>query len=191
MPHAADDEFRLLMERLEKGCPEAAREICDRYGGRVRQVVRRRLNHRLRPQYDSIDFMQDVWASFFTVPREKEAFASPDALVGFLAETACHKVADACRKNFRTKKANLDCITPLDPDDPDRDLPIRGPTPSQFAMANEKWERMVAGQPASIRLMLEMLRHGHGQKEIAEQTGLHPKMIQRFLHKIAEKRAKP
>ncbi len=188
MSNVIDDEFRLLMERVRAGCPDAAREMCDRYGGHIRRVVRRRLHRSMRPQYDSMDFLQDVWASFFTTPREKFAFDTPDALVGFLAELAYHKVADASRKNFRTKKSNLGSVRPLDHDDPDLDLPVRGPTPSQFAVANERWERMLEGQPAHHRLLLEMLRQGHGQKEIAERTGLHPKLIQRFLLKIAQKR---
>lgn len=188
MSNVVEDEFRTLMERVRAGCPDAAREMCDRYGAHLRRVVRRRLHHSLRPQYDSLDFMQDVWASFFTAPREKYAFDTPDQLVGFLAELASHKVADAGRKNFKTRKSNLDCVRPLDRDDPDRDLPVRGPTPSQFAMANESWERLLAGQPADRRLLLEMLRQGNDYKEIAERTGLHPKLIQRFLLKIAEKR---
>jgi DNA-directed RNA polymerase specialized sigma24 family protein len=135
--------------------------------------------------------MQDVWASFFTAPREKCAFDTPDQLVGFLAELAYRKVADAGRKNFKNQKSNLDRLRPLDHDDPDRGLPVRGPTPSQFAVANESWERMIEGQPPDRRLLLEMLRQGNDYKEIAERTGLHPKLIQRFLLKIAEKRGNP
>jgi RNA polymerase sigma factor (sigma-70 family) len=190
MAAVADDEFHLLMKRLRAGCPDAARDMVHRYGGHVRRVVRRRLHHSLRPQYDSIDFLQDVWASFFTVPREKYVFDAPDALVGFLAELAYRRVADAYRKGFKAKKSNVNCLRPLDREDPDRDLPIRGATPSQFAMANERWENLLKDQPDCIRLLLEMLRQGHGQKEIAERTGLHPKLIQRYLHRIAEKRGK-
>jgi RNA polymerase sigma factor (sigma-70 family) len=191
MTSVADDEFHLLMERLRVGCPDAAREMVSRYGGHVRRVVRRRLNQSLRRQYDSIDFMQDVWASFFTVPPEKYVFKAPDALVGFLAELAYRRVTDAYRRGAAVKRSDLECVRPLDREDPDRDLPVRGPTPSQFAMANERWENLLKNQPDRIRLLLEMLRQGHSQKEIAERTGLHPKLIQRYLHRIAEKRGRP
>ncbi len=188
MVSVKDDEFLLLMERVRTGCPDAARDVVHRYGGHVRRVVRRRLHQSLRPQYDSIDFLQDVWASFFSVSREKYVFDAPEALIGFLAELACRKVADAARKKYCAKRYHPDGARPLDPAEPDRDLPVRGATPSQFAMANERWEALLKDQPASIQLLLEMLRQGHKQTEIAERTGLNPKLIRRYLDRIAEKR---
>jgi hypothetical protein len=65
---------------------------------------------------------------------------------------------------------------------------MRGPTPSQVAIANEHWERLLEGQPEKCRLKLEMLREGHSRAEIAERTGLHPKVIQRWLRKMAQRR---
>ena len=65
---------------------------------------------------------------------------------------------------------------------------MRDPTPSQVAIANERWERLVDGQPDRYRLVLDMLRLGHTHEEIAERTGLHRKVIQRLLHKMAQRR---
>lgn len=187
MADVVNDEFHVLMERLRAGCPAAARETVLRYGDHVLRVVRSRLHRNLRSQYDSIDFTQEVWGCFFNEPWKKYDFEAPEELIGFLAGLAYRKVADVHRKGFNRQKTNLDRVRPLDPEDPDRDLPVRGPTPSQFAMANERWEAMLKDQPDHIRLLLEMLRKGHEPKEIAERTGLHPKLIQRCLVKIAQK----
>jgi RNA polymerase sigma factor (sigma-70 family) len=190
-PCPRDNEFRRLMERVRAGCPDAAREMYDRYSEHIRRVVRRRLHQRLRTQYDSIDFTHDVWASFFRTPREEFQFDDPKLLVKYLAQVAYNKVADEHRRRFRQKndirrERRLDgggrheCQT-MDP-------PGRGPTPSQAAIANERWERLLDGQPDAYRVVLEMLRLGHNHTEIAARTGLHPKMIQRLLHKMAKRR---
>lgn len=186
-----EDEFRSLMTRVQTGCPDAARELFDRYGEHIRRIVRRKLHQGLRSQYDSIDFTQDVWASFFAVPWEERAFDTPESLVAFLSEMAFHKVSKAFRRGFQTKKYNLHGKQSLNGDGPDGEPapepPLPGPTPSQVAIANEQWERMNAGQPNRFRLMLELLRQGYDLKEVAERTGLHPKVIQRWLYKRAQR----
>ncbi len=185
-----EEEFRSLMTRIRTGCPDAARELFDRYGEHVRRIVRRKLHQGLRSQYDSIDFTQDVWASFFAVPWGKGAFDTPESLVAFLSEMAYNKVAAAFRRGFQTKKYNLNGKQSLDGAGPDGgspfEPPLPGPTPSQVAIANERWERMNDGQPDRFRLMLELLREGYNYQEVAERTGLHPKAIQRWLYKMAQ-----
>jgi RNA polymerase sigma factor (sigma-70 family) len=187
------DEFLALMERVRAGCPDAARELYNLYSGHIRRVVRRGLPQRLRSQYDSIDFLQDVWTSFFRTSLENNTFSDPNSLVAFLARMAQNKVADECRRRLLNQKYNLNRERSLqgdgrDEEQPSLDPPHRAPTPSQVAIAKEHWEQLVDGQPDPYRLMLEMLRQGHNHAEIAEKTGLHPKMIQRLLHKMAQRR---
>ena len=61
----ANDEFRALMQRLREGSDEAAWQLVEQYGEPIRRAVRRALSARLRPQFDSLDFVQLVWSSFF------------------------------------------------------------------------------------------------------------------------------
>jgi RNA polymerase sigma factor (sigma-70 family) len=180
-------DFSRLMERVRAGCSDAARELFDRYGGHVRRVVRRKLHQRLRPQFDSTDFTQAVWASFFATPQERFAFDTPDALVAFLAGMAFNKVAEAYRNRVQAAKRDLRREQPLTggtdddalgPHDP------RQPRPSQVAVANEAWERLQEGLPATYRLALELLRRGHTQTEAAARVGLNPKTLQRLLQKL-------
>jgi RNA polymerase sigma factor (sigma-70 family) len=180
-------DFRRLMDRVRTGCPDAARELFDKYGGHVRRVVRRRLHQRLRPQFDSTDFTQAVWASFFATPAERFAFDTPDALVAFLAGMAVHKVTDAYRRRVRTAKCNARREEPMPTDgvggaDAPRDR--RQPTASQVAVANEEWERLLEGQPAHYRLALELLRRGFTQAETAARLGMDPKQIRRLLQRL-------
>ena len=191
-PYSPSDEFRALMERVRTGCPGAAEAMCRLYGGHIRRIVRRRLHHRLRPQYDSLDFMQDVWASFFAAPRGKDAFDDPQSLIGYLSNIAYNKVADVFRRRFRTQKDDVRREEALA--EPPRgrreglEPPGRAPTPSQVAIANEHWTRLLDGQPHRSRLVLEMLRLGYSHAEIGERVGLHPRTIKRLVRKMAQRR---
>src|SRR5262249_3516844 len=154
--------------------PRAAQEIFDRYSEHIRRVIRRRLNQRLRPQYDSVDFNQAVWASFFQIPPEQYTFATPDDLIAFLSRLALNKVIDETRKRLQTRNPDVGREPSLDPPPPagseefPGDPPGRQPTPSQLAIAEEHWVQMLQGQGPRERRVLEMLRQGHTHQEIAE-----------------------
>src|SRR5260370_21457217 len=109
-----EDDFRQLMTRVRAGSEEAARELFDRYSGHISRVVRRRLHSRLRTQYDSLDFLQAVWASFFAVPLEEYTFDHPEDLVRFLARMAYNKVVDVTRRRFGTVKHNINSERPFE-----------------------------------------------------------------------------
>lgn len=179
-------EFSLLLRKVRSGCPHAAQEMYDRYSPHIRRVVRRQLHQRLRTQFDSTDFLQSVWASFFRKGPKEYEFKEPKALVGFLCQVAFNKVVNVFREKMQTEKRNLGRESSLEQLSEERsiDPPCRSPSPSQLAMANERWDRMVAGQPERGRTILEMLRQGHTHQEIATRIGLHPKVVQRFLRKL-------
>lgn len=65
LPLDDDDDFFLLMRRIREGSEDAAWELFEKYGGYIRRAVRRALNPRLRTQFESQDFVQMVWKSFF------------------------------------------------------------------------------------------------------------------------------
>src|SRR6185436_3844449 len=85
--------------RIQAGDENAARELLQRYEPEVRLVVRRQLPRLLRSRFDSLDFLQSVWGSFFqrmrTAPTE---FDDSRHLVAFLARAAKNKVIDEYRR---------------------------------------------------------------------------------------------
>jgi RNA polymerase sigma factor (sigma-70 family) len=181
------DEFAVLMRGLDAGSPEAAQEVIRRYGPHILRVVRRRLHHKLRPKFDSIDFTQDVWKSFFGDPARPRAFAQPEALVAFLATMAEHKVIDAFRQRLQTQKydvdrecslesfAGEDCEALIDP----------RPSPSQVMVAKEQFDQMVDGRVPSQQAILVLLQNGATHREIAAKLGLNEKTVQRLLRRVA------
>ncbi len=191
--HDTHAEFEALMRRVREGCPEAARQVFDLYSPHVRRVVRRRLDQLLRRQYDSTDFLQAVWASFFTLPADRYTFDEPADLVNFLGRVAANKVVEVFRQRVQTAKNDIGRDLPIEkisPEGPAAGVAVaaepagREPTPSQVAIAEERWEQMLRGQPPRARHVLELLRQGHTYREVAERTGVHPKVIQRLLRKL-------
>ena len=177
-------DFQELMERVRDGSQDAAEELVARYGDHIVRVVRRRLSKRLRSKFDSADFQQDVWASFFANPAE--TFAGPDALAAFLAGLARNKVLMAVRRRCRLQKYNVARENSLHGSAAYQadGLTAREPTPSQIAAAREKWDQLLHGQPRRYRRILTLLREGHTHVQIAHALGVHEKTIQRLVRRL-------
>jgi RNA polymerase sigma-70 factor (ECF subfamily) len=184
------NDFDRLMERVRTGCPKAAQELFDRYGHHVRLAVRKLLLRRMRRRYDSTDFTQQVWASFFQVSAERYTFPTPESLVAFLSQVASNKVLEVTRQQMGTDRHDMDREQSLDAPNPEHGgkvaeaVPAHLATPSQYLMADERWQRIIRGLPPGHRRILELLRDGHSHVEIAETLGVHRKVIHRLLEHL-------
>jgi RNA polymerase sigma factor (sigma-70 family) len=139
----------------------------------------------LRSQFDSLDFSQDAWASFFHIPPERINFKTPQELLAFLSCLAHHKLIDQQRRQQRTLKRSRHEVNP--PETNVKDLPGPHPTPSQVAIAEEQWSRLLQNKSPRVRSALELMRDGHSLREIAEHLGIHPKKLQRLLKCLRRK----
>src|SRR5262245_55448124 len=162
------DDFRALLERVRQGSEEAVRELLERYGRHLLAVIRQKLDNELRSAFDSLDFLQDVWASFFAGELD-HTFHDPRALMQFLVTMARHKVADQWRRRRGTGQAprarqhSLDGSARYAADG----LRAGGPAPGDQVMAREEWDRLLDGRPFHHRRVLQMLALGHTHQEIA------------------------
>jgi RNA polymerase sigma-70 factor (ECF subfamily) len=170
------------MERVRSGDPEAFRALLDRHGIAVRAAVRKRLHDRLRPQYDSLDFVQEVWAAVLALPPDRCRFDGPHALATFLTRVAENKVADVARRRFVSEKAAVSREQPLDP----AGGPGRGPTPSQLAVAEERWAALSGRLNAGERAVLERLREGYTHDEIAGMLGVSKSTVNRIVRRLKD-----
>jgi RNA polymerase sigma factor (sigma-70 family) len=184
--HDEQDRFRQVMRRVREGSQEAAQELFDVYGPHIRRIVRRNLHKRLRPKFDSCDFVQAVWATFFADKRLGN-FESPQALVAFLATVARNKVVEVTRQRLQTQKYDLDRERSLDGSAAwcMNAVPARQPTPSQVAVAKEQWELLLDKLPAHQRDILVMVRQGSTNQEIADLLGINEKTVRRVLTRLA------
>jgi RNA polymerase sigma factor (sigma-70 family) len=176
---STDAEFDELMREVLAGSEDAAEVLFRDYGPYLIQAIRRKLSKRIRSKFDSLDFAQDVWASFFT--GEPKTFSTRAELVAFLTRVAENKVIDTTRRQLNTHKhdvrreRSLDDSTRFDKED----LHAEGPTPSQIMMSKEEWRIFLNKQPLIYRRVFVLLRDGVTQEQIAAKLGISKRTVQR------------
>jgi RNA polymerase sigma-70 factor (ECF subfamily) len=174
------------MRRVREGSEDAAWEVFKRYGGYIRRAVRRILKPQLRSKFDSVDFVQCVWLSFFRMRESAERFDRPQQLVRFLAGMAHYKVHMELRGRLSTEKHDVGREVPID-DLPDEDGPefaAPEPEPVDAAIAREQWERLLQGQPPRYRRIIKLKLQGYTCAEIGKILHLDSHTVSRFLTKL-------
>ena len=177
-------DIRELLARIKNGDEEAARELLSRYESKVRLVVRRQLPRLLRPRFDSIDFLQSVWGSFFhRIQTESNDLNEEENLIAFLAWAARNKVIDEYRR-AATQKQNIHREESIE-SRRDRETTLAsGDTPSELAQAHETFDRLSRLLPEDRRVILELKAAGYSCGEIGDRLGLSERTVQRVLEEL-------
>jgi RNA polymerase sigma factor (sigma-70 family) len=181
-----DDDFLDLMRRVHEGSEEAAWELVSDYGEPIRRAVRRALNERMRSKFDSLDFVQLVWNSFFRVRDKLERFDRPEELAAYLVAMARNKVGLEVRRRMRTAKYNVQCEQSLDQHSGCEDVSGNQPAPIDVAIAREQWDRLLKDQPAHYRRVLSLRLQGHTFQAIADIVRLDERTVRRFLKRLLQ-----
>jgi RNA polymerase sigma-70 factor (ECF subfamily) len=182
---AEPTEFQLFFERIRAGSPDAVQEFLQHYGRAILTVIRQKLNINLRSVFDSLDFLQDVWASFFSGELDRD-FRDPSALMKYLVQMARNKVTDEIRKRLGGGPYNFQCERSLDGSARAEAaaLAVSGATPEGQAAAKEEWQRLLEGRPDRQARILRMLVEGHTHDAIAAALGLNEKTVYRLIRSI-------
>lgn len=177
--------FQDLMEQVAAGSEAAVENLISQYGSQLCRAVRRRLNSKLRPKYNTSDFVQAVWASFFCGRDQWDRFQHSGDFVAFLTKMARNKVLDECRQRLQTQKRDVAREQPMFSEASEEiPLPGREPAPSQIAIRNEQWQRLLEGLPSQYRQILELRVAGETQEEIARVLGVSDRTVRRVLSKL-------
>jgi RNA polymerase sigma-70 factor (ECF subfamily) len=173
------------MRQVNEGSEEAARLLFDLYGHHILHAVRRKLSRQLRSRFDSVDFVQDVWASFFADKPLPEEFENPRQLITFLTNMARNKVVDATRQRLVSEKRNVnrECSLESKAVNGEVDLIARQATPSQALMAQEEWDRLLESIPGHYREVLVKARNGLSVPKIARDLDMNPRTVRRVVHR--------
>lgn len=178
--------FKELMRQVNEGSEDAVRELVQVYGPHILRVVRLRLSKQLRSRFDSADFVQSVWASFFALSAGRVRFDKAETLVAYLAQMARHKVIDAVRRRLGTQRDDVNREQPIDSKVPLQARPgFRVPTASELAIAREEWERLHERLPEEFHPVLDGRLRGESLREIADQLGVHPRTVRRKLDRLS------
>ncbi len=185
------ERFHLLLQRIREGSEEAAREFVDEYGAAILRAVRRKLSRKLRSRFDSADFAQTVWASFFADREAIASFQDPAAIVAYLQESARSKVKNEYRRLFRRQTDSVAREEPLANYANGRhlepNLPGSDPTPSEAVSFQESYDRICNDIPPHLQQMLEMQRHGDTYEDIAREFGVSTRTIRRIFRRLRHK----
>lgn len=184
-------EFAELMERVHDGSQDAAWQLLEKYGPHVKRYVRRSLNQEMRSKFDSLDFAQVVWASFFREPDRFRRLETPTALLAYLASLARNKVVGEVRRRMMSNKNDIN--REIGFGDLEEDLEVRcanpDPSPSSVAMARERWHQLVDNQPESVRRIVELRFMGATFPEIAEQLNIHERTARKAIERLVGEEA--
>jgi RNA polymerase sigma factor (sigma-70 family) len=181
-PHELAD----LLQRARAGCPEAVQLLVERYSDPIRLVIRRHLHTRLRPAFDSVDFLQSVWTDFFARSLQEHDFESPDKLYAFLRRVCLNKVNEAHRKQLDTQKRDRNRETSIPPDIVDHH-----PAPEHLAAVSDQWQSLLQTIPPRWRQALTMLRDGCSHREVAGVLGISERTLGRILARARQTPAAP
>ena len=179
-----EGELRQFLARIRDGDEDAARELLLRYEAKVRLVVRRQLPRLLRSRFDSQDFVQSIWGSFFrrikSSPTELE---SMENLIGFLARAARNKVIDEYRRASSAKQDVRREESMWEGAEP-RELVDGSDTPFEVAEASEALGRLRELLPEGRRAVLDLKAEGLTTVEIAARLGLGERTVRRVIEDL-------
>jgi RNA polymerase sigma factor (sigma-70 family) len=183
-----NEHFRDLLRRMREGSEDAAWELVEQYGDAIRRAVRRTLSEKMRSQFDSLDFVQIVWKSFFRIREKSDRFDHPAQLAAYLLAIARNKVGIESRRLLHTGKYNVNRECSLDGEKTlvAHDVRDPGPAPMDVAIARERWDRLMRSQPDRYRQIARLKLQGHSCREIAQLLGIAECTVRRVLHKLLE-----
>ena len=179
-------DFESFINRVSDGEEEAAWELVETYGPYVLRSVRRMLHADIRSKFDSTDFVQAVWASFFSGRCDYRRLHRPEELIAFLTTMARNKLITEWRRRTRTKKYDVRRELRTDP----ARLALnsaavsRDPTPSQWAMARERWQHIMHNQPDHYQEIVRRRLRGETYQSIADELDLNERTVRRVLERL-------
>ncbi len=138
----------------------------------------------MRRKFDSIDFVQMAWKSFFCSREQIEQFDSPQRFVKYLIGIACHKVLAETRHRLGTVKRGAQREVPLGR--AWQEAVGREPSPVDVAIARERWENLLQDQPAHYRNIIKLRLAGHSFIDIGKRLEIDPQTARRFLSRMVQ-----
>lgn len=185
---SSETDFRNLILRVSEGSEEAAWEIIDKYGDAIFRAVRRSLNSRMRQRFDSADFVQLVWKSFFHKCAKFERFSTPEEMAAFLVGMARNKVAMEARRCLIRPTANMNRERYLDDSNENVGASLRSPEPDPIdvAIAKERYDEFLRDKPEHYQEIINLSMVGYKQRDIALRVGVDERTVRRVLHKLCQ-----
>jgi RNA polymerase sigma factor (sigma-70 family) len=177
-------DFRELIRRVREGSPEAVYELVRRYQRDLLDAVRRVLAPKLRSKFDSTEFAQMVWLSFFRAPKHAARLDNSRQFVAYVVEMAHHKVLME-RRHRRTLKHDISREVPLDENC--EGVVSREPQPVDLAIAMERLEQILKDLTPRHRQIVELRLQGETYAAIGKKLKIDPHTAYRLIRRMDRK----
>src|SRR5829696_10081418 len=168
---AETESFPRLMARLRSGEDAAAREVFERFAGRLVALTRGRFNRLLARKVDPEDVVQSAFKSFFVRHRAgKLDVGDCDGLWSLLTLIALRKCADRAEYFLADRRdAARERTGPAGGDGSDAWLAAldRQPRPEEAVILAETVEHLLRDVGAHERPVLELSLQGYTAPEIS------------------------
>jgi RNA polymerase sigma-70 factor (ECF subfamily) len=186
-----DDTFRALVARLRSGEDAAAREVFERFSGRLIALARRQFNQLLARKVDPEDVVQSAFKSFFIRHREgKVEIDDGGSLWNLLTLITLRKCADRAeyfRADRRDAAREATGLAGGDRPDPGLIAVDREPRPDEAVILAETVEHLFRALTADERPILELSLQGYTAPEISDRLGRAERTVRRLRERIRKR----
>jgi RNA polymerase sigma-70 factor, ECF subfamily len=185
------DTFTHLMVRLRSGEDAAAREVFERFAGRLVALTRSRFNRLLARKVDPEDVVQSAFKSFFVRHRAgKLDVGDCDGLWNLLTVITLRKCADRAEYFLADRRdAAREATGSAGGDGSDAWLAAldRVPRPEEAVILAETVEHLFRDVSAHERPILELSLQGYTAPEISVQLGRAERSVRRLRERIRKR----
>lgn len=175
------------LETVKSGDTRAYEQLVESLGGIVLTVIRRRMSQRVRRYFDSQDFSQAVWASFYQDREKIQSLEDAQQLRKYICAIARNKVVDQMRR-VEGSGRTTDSPAPLSESEVEeafsKVLDVGSATASTMFRLEEEWNELTHQCSDSDRRVLEMREKDYTMKQIAEELNLSSKSVQRVMDRF-------
>ena len=182
-----DDDFTDLLARARAGDEAAIRDFLITVRAGSSDDGPSRLPRKLRTQFDSTDFVQAVWQSFFVGSAGRILAISTMSSISadFCPGWCGTRCSEQHRRLTRTEKYDLAREERLYVRRGDREVPREvvspEPSPSQAVQASDRMAQLTAGRSPREVEVITLRRQGLTFDEIAERTGINERTVRRVI----------
>jgi RNA polymerase sigma factor (sigma-70 family) len=181
-----DADFSALLDLAMDGDEDAAQQLVTRYRDPLLRAIRRSLDRRLRPLFDSADFEQMVWLSVFRHKELLERLHRPEELEKYVIGMARKKIASEARRRLVRPQHNLNRERSLENViDEVGDIRDRGTPVGEAVSCAEQTEKFFAALPQRQRETVELRLKGLTKREIAIRLDIPERTLRHIWTKIA------
>ncbi len=185
----ADDTFSRLMVRLRSGEDAAAREVFERFAGRLVALARRRFSRVIAQKVDPEDVVQSAYKSFFVRHRAgKLDVGDWDGLWNLLILITLRKCADRAEYFHADRRdaAREAIVTDLNErlGQPWLVALDREPRPEEAVILAETVDLLFRDLSAHERPILELSLQGFTAPEISVRLGRAERTVRRLRERI-------